>query len=60
MGVRIQEGKAMGNTSTLVSGAGSYSLCFEEPWASLGRSESPRDSPRDREAQQTEPQDFHP
>lgn len=35
----------MGNTSSLVNGAGSYSLCFEEPWAALGRSESPRDSP---------------
>ena len=50
----------MGITSTLVGGAGSYSLCFEEPWASLGRSESLRGNPRGGEAQQTEPQDFHP
>lgn len=48
----------MGNTNTLVNGAGSYSVCFEEPWASLGRNENPRDSPRGGEAQQTEPQAF--
>ena len=50
----------MGNTNTLVNGAGSYSVCFEEPWASLGRNENPRDSPRGGEAQQTEPQAFYP
>lgn len=41
---------------------GSYSLCFEEPWASVGRSEErPSDSLGEQggEAQQTELQVHH-
>ena len=46
MGVRIQEGEAMGITSTLVGGAGSYSLCFEGAMGFLGEEWEPQGQPQ--------------